>query len=397
MRCPNAIVVGIDRDPQAIALATARLAPFGDRFRAHHAEYDDIAGALAVARADAVDGHPARPRREFAPDRRGRPRLLLRARRSARHAHEPCGPHDRGGHLARRGRGANSSASCVCTARSASRRASRAPSFAAATRTPSRAADSSLTWCARASPPPRARRGPTRPSARSRRYASRSTASSTCLERTLPRAIEATAVGGRIVVMSYHSLEDRLVKHAFAAGAENSAPVGLPVVPGGRRAVLAPRDARRGEGVSRRGRGEPPLKAGALARRRAHPCHPSIAEGSMSAAPARHPRPIAPAPRPRVRLVPVTKPAPSSRTQPQRRAPGAPNPGRRDHLRAVAAPEQARSLVPFAWTCALIVVGALSAVLFINTSMAGGAYERRDLKIEIANLHEERTIARDAA
>ena len=111
----------------------------------------------------------------------------------------------------------------------------------------------------------------------------------------------------------------------------------------------------------------------------------------MSAAPARHPRPISPSPRPRVRLVPVTKPAPSNRAQPQRRAPGTPNPGRRDHLRAVAAPEQARSLVPFAWTCALIVVGALSSVLFINTSMAGGAYERRDLKIEIANLHEERT------
>ena len=47
--------------------------------------------------------------------------------------------------------------------------------------------------------------------------------------------------------------------------------------------------------------------------------------------------------------------------------------------------------MPFAWTCALIIVGALSAVLLINTSMAGGAYERRDLKIEIANLHEQRT------
>ena len=55
-RCPQATVVGIDRDPQAIALASERLAAFGDRFRAHHAEYDDIAGALAVARADAAAG-----------------------------------------------------------------------------------------------------------------------------------------------------------------------------------------------------------------------------------------------------------------------------------------------------------------------------------------------------
>jgi hypothetical protein len=55
----------------------------------------------------------------------------------------------------------------------------------------------------------------------------------------------------------------------------------------------------------------------------------------------------------------------------------------------VAAPEQARTLVPFAWTCALIVIAALATVLLLNTSMARGAYERRDLKIAIANLHEQ--------
>lgn len=47
--------------------------------------------------------------------------------------------------------------------------------------------------------------------------------------------------------------------------------------------------------------------------------------------------------------------------------------------------------MPFAWTCALIIIGALSAVLLLNTSMARGAYERRDLKVEIANLHEQRS------
>ena len=51
------------------------------------------------------------------------------------------------------------------------------------------------------------------------------------LEQAMPAAIEGTRVGGRIVVMAYHSLEDRIVKTAFAAGAVSQAPPGLPIVP----------------------------------------------------------------------------------------------------------------------------------------------------------------------
>jgi len=53
------------------------------------------------------------------------------------------------------------------------------------------------------------------------------------LERALPAAIDALAVGGRIVVMSYQSLEDRLAKQALRARATSTAPVDLPVVPAG--------------------------------------------------------------------------------------------------------------------------------------------------------------------
>ena len=51
------------------------------------------------------------------------------------------------------------------------------------------------------------------------------------LERAIPAALDCLSVGGRMVVMSYQSLEDKIVKQAFTAGASDSAPRGLPVVP----------------------------------------------------------------------------------------------------------------------------------------------------------------------
>ncbi|WP_460863355.1 16S rRNA (cytosine(1402)-N(4))-methyltransferase RsmH [Nocardiopsis coralliicola] len=49
------------------------------------------------------------------------------------------------------------------------------------------------------------------------------------LERTLPAAIGRLSVGGRIAVLSYHSLEDRITKKALAALATDRTPPGLPV------------------------------------------------------------------------------------------------------------------------------------------------------------------------
>ena len=50
------------------------------------------------------------------------------------------------------------------------------------------------------------------------------------LERALPAAVDAVDVGGRVVVLSYQSLEDRMVKRVFVAGATPAGPPDMPVV-----------------------------------------------------------------------------------------------------------------------------------------------------------------------
>jgi len=49
------------------------------------------------------------------------------------------------------------------------------------------------------------------------------------LHRALPDALDSIAVGGRIVALAYHSLEDRAVKRALAERATDTTPAGLPV------------------------------------------------------------------------------------------------------------------------------------------------------------------------
>jgi 16S rRNA (cytosine1402-N4)-methyltransferase len=53
------------------------------------------------------------------------------------------------------------------------------------------------------------------------------------LRRAIPAALDALAVGGRLVVMSYQSLEDKIVKSELVRRATSEVPVDLPFVPEG--------------------------------------------------------------------------------------------------------------------------------------------------------------------
>ena len=49
------------------------------------------------------------------------------------------------------------------------------------------------------------------------------------LERTMPAAIDSLNLGGRLLVLAYQSLEDRIVKQALVAASTSSAPIDLPI------------------------------------------------------------------------------------------------------------------------------------------------------------------------
>jgi 16S rRNA (cytosine1402-N4)-methyltransferase len=54
------------------------------------------------------------------------------------------------------------------------------------------------------------------------------------LEAAIPAALDVLRVGGRIAVLAYHSLEDRIVKREFTGRSRSTSPLDLPVeLPGG--------------------------------------------------------------------------------------------------------------------------------------------------------------------
>lgn len=231
-------VLGIDRDPQALELASARLAPFGDRFLAGRGVFDtadELLDRIGVSRPAAylfdlgvsslqLDSDPRgfAYARDTPLDMRMDPSSPLSAADvvNGYSAEELARVFSRYGEE----RHARRIAAAVVRHREAE---------------PITTSDQLTEVVRRAVPAGPKRSGhPAKRVFQGLRIEVNDELGA--LHRGLAAAIRRVDVGGRIVVMSYHSLEDRIVKRMFAGGARHSAPEGLPVVPEEHRAFLKP-------------------------------------------------------------------------------------------------------------------------------------------------------------
>ena len=232
---PGLRLIGLDRDPDALWIAGERLAPFADRVLLTRTRFDGIAGVLAESGYWASEsGHPEadgvlfdlgvssmqldRTERGFsysadAPlDMRMDPDAELTAADVVNTYDEKS--------LARILREFGEE-------RFASRIASRIVRRRA--RQPFARTGEIVELLYEAIPAPARRTGghPAKRTFQALRVAVNGELDA--LRAALPAAMEALGQGGRIAVMSYQSLEDRIVKNAFAAATASRTPPGLPV------------------------------------------------------------------------------------------------------------------------------------------------------------------------
>jgi 16S rRNA (cytosine1402-N4)-methyltransferase len=230
-------VVGVDRDSSALDLARARLAGFGDRFTAVHAVYDRIPDVLDDLGLDAVDAVlfdlgvssmqlDVRDRGfAYAADAPLDMRMDPTTGQTAADVLNTYSVEE----LTRVLREYGEERFARRIARAVVRQREVAP-FTTSAR---------LVELLYAEIPAPARRTGGHPAKRTFQALRMEVNDELAvLRRAIPAAIDAIAVGGRVVVESYHSLEDRLVKQAFTAATRSDVPVDLPFVPAGSEPAL---------------------------------------------------------------------------------------------------------------------------------------------------------------
>lgn len=235
--CSLARVIGIDRDPDALAHAAHRLAPFKDRFVGVQAVYDELPEVLSGLGLDRVDAVlfdlgvsslqldlPARgfAYAEDAPlDMRMNPRSGLTAA-DVLNTYSVA-------ELTRVLRDYGEERFAAKIARAVARARENQPF----------STSGPLVELLYREIPAATRRTGGHPAKRTfQALRIEVNDELAVLERALPAAVDAIRVGGRVVVEAYHSLEDRLVKRAFAAVTRSSVPEDLPFLPPGSEPAL---------------------------------------------------------------------------------------------------------------------------------------------------------------
>ena len=227
-RFSNLHLIGIDRDLSALDLTTKLLSPFKDRINLVHATYDQIEGVLEDLGIDSVDGilfdlgvssmQLDQSDRGFSYSQEAP--LDMRMDQSAALTADVILNTYSHGQLAKilQKYGEEKFASKI------------AENIIKARSTGSLKSTKDLADLVKDSIPAPARRTGGNPAKRTfqalRIEVNQELA---VLERAIPAALKVLNVGGRLVVMSYQSLEDRIVKTYFAEATQGTTPLGLPV------------------------------------------------------------------------------------------------------------------------------------------------------------------------
>ncbi len=230
-------VIGIDRDPQALELAGQRLAPYGDRFTGVHAVYDeieDVLDDLGLSAVDAILFDLGVSSMQLDVRERGfayaedAPLDMRMDSTVGITAAEVLNTYD-AADLTRILREYGEEKFARKIAGAVVRERAKEP-FTGSGR---------LVELLYAEIPAPARRTGGHPAKRTFQALRMEVNDELAvLRRAMPAAIDAINVGGRVVVESYHSLEDRLVKQAFVAATRSDVPVDMPFVPEGHEPAL---------------------------------------------------------------------------------------------------------------------------------------------------------------
>jgi 16S rRNA (cytosine1402-N4)-methyltransferase len=230
--CPDARLIGIDRDPDALRLAGERLAPFGDRVTLVHAVYDELLDVVAgqgLSHVDAVLFDLGVSSMQLDVRERGfayaedAPLDMRMDGTTGRTAADVLNTYS-SDELTRVLRVYGEEKFARRIADTIVREREKEP-FSRSGRLVE------LLYSAIPAPARRTGGHPAKRTFQALRIEVNDEMG--VLRRAMPASLEAIGVGGRVVVEAYHSLEDRIVKQVFADASRSDVPVDLPFVPEG--------------------------------------------------------------------------------------------------------------------------------------------------------------------